>query len=38
MSRECKCKFNSIKFNPNQKLNNDKCRRECRNPTEHNAK
>ena len=37
ISCECKCKFETIKSNSNQKENNDKCRLECKNPEEHNA-
>ena len=31
ISRECKCKFVGRKGNSNQKLNNGKCRCECKN-------
>ena len=30
MPCECKCKFDGKKYNSNQKLNNNKCRYECR--------
>ena len=30
ISCKCKCKFDSRKFNSNQKWNNDKCRCECK--------
>ena len=32
---KCKCKFNGRQSNSNQKWNNDKSLRECKNPTEH---
>ena len=37
VSCECKCKFDGIKCNSNQKWNNDKCWNGCKNPEEHNA-
>ena len=37
ISWKCKCKFDSRKWNSNQKRNNDKCRCECKNPKEHHA-
>ena len=37
-SHKCKCKFDSKKYNSNQIWNNDKCRRECKNPKEHNTR
>ena len=36
-SCECKCKFDGIKCNSNQKWNNNKCRRECKNPRKHHV-
>ena len=36
-SCECKCNFDGIKFNSNQKRNNYKCRYECENPKQNNA-
>ena len=38
ISCEFKCKFDGRKCNSNQKWNNDKCQRECKNPKEHNVK
>ena len=35
ISCKCKCKFNSRICNLNQKLNNDKCRCECKNPKQN---
>ena len=35
ISCKCECKFNYKKYNLNQNWNNDKCRRECKNPKEH---
>ena len=32
ISCECKCNFDGIKCNSNQKRNNDKCWCECKNP------
>ena len=28
---ECKCKFDAIKYNPNQRRNNGKCWCKCKN-------
>ena len=36
ISCECKCKFDGIKCNSNQKWNNNKCRSESENLKEHN--
>ena len=36
-SCECKRKFDGIKCNSNQKWNNNKCRRECKNPRKHHV-
>ena len=32
ISCKCKCKFHGRNCNSNQKLNNNKCQRECKNP------
>ena len=37
ISCECKCKFDGIKCNSNQKWNNNKCRRECKNARKHHV-
>ena len=34
-SCNCRCKFLGRKCNFNQKLNNDKCRYECKNPIKY---
>ena len=36
-SCKCNCKFDGIKCNSNQKWNNNKCRRECKNPRKHHV-
>ena len=38
ISCECKCKFDSIKCNSNQQRNNEKCRREYKNPIKHHVR
>ena len=37
ISCECKCKFDSVKCNSNQQRNNEKCRREYKNPIKHHV-
>ena len=37
ISREHKCKFDGVKYNSNQKRNNDKCRRYCKISKEHHV-
>ena len=37
ISCRCKCKFDGKKCNLNQKWNNNKCWRECKNPTEYHV-
>ena len=37
ISCDCKCNFDGRKFNSNQKWNDDKDLRECKNPTKHHV-
>ena len=37
ISSKCKCKFDGIKCNSNQKWSNYKCRCDCKNPMKHHV-